>query len=157
MGADEESGDRLPPLLDGQDEAENVSVHPLGYEVQEKVTNPPSRITEARLLGMMERAGKDLEDEELSEAMGDKGLGTPATRAEIIEGLISRGYVQRIRGGLKPTAKGIRLIDFLHRIDSAGLTSAELTGEWEKHLNEVEHGQMRRADFMEGISGFTTW
>jgi DNA topoisomerase-3 len=155
MGADEEAGDRLPPLIEGQDQSDGVSVAALGYEIQEKVTNPPSRITEARLLGMMERAGKELEDEELSEAMGEKGLGTPATRAEIIEGLISRGYVQRIRGGLKPTAKGIRLIDFLHRIDSAGLTSAELTGEWEKHLNEVEKGQMLRSDFMHGISGFT--
>ena len=154
-GADENSKDKLPPLVPGQDKAEGVSVEGKEYSLEEAVTKPPSRITEGRLLGMMERAGKVIEDEELSEAMGEKGLGTPATRADTIENLISKGYVQRLRGSLKPTSKGVRLIDFLHRINSAGLTSAELTGEWEKHLNEVEHGQMIRAEFMEGISQFT--
>ena len=82
-------------------------------------------------------------------------LGTPATRADTIENLISKQYVQRLRGALKPTSKGVRLIDFLHRIDTAGLASAQLTGEWEMHLAEVEHGKMARSNFMEGISEFT--
>ncbi|GMV64742.1 MAG: hypothetical protein AMXMBFR75_05470 [Candidatus Hinthialibacteria bacterium] len=154
-GSDENGEERLPPLVPGSDAVEGVTVQPLEYSLKEDVTRPPGRITEGRLLGMMERAGKDLEDEELSEAMKDKGLGTPATRADIIENLISKGYVQRLREGIKPTTKGIRLIDFLHRIDSTGLASAELTGEWEKHLREVEHGKMERSAFMEGISEFT--
>jgi len=154
-GADENGEERLPPLVPGQDKSDNIGVEGKQYSLEESVTRPPTRITEGRLLGMMERAGKNIEDEELSTALAEKGLGTPATRADIIENLISRGYVQRLRSALKPSAKGVRLIDFLHRIDSAGLASAELTGEWEKHLVEVEHGQMRRADFMEGISQFT--
>jgi len=154
-GSDENGEEKLPPLVAGQDQARDVVVNPLDFALNGDVTRPPGRITEGRLLGMMERAGKELEDEELSEAMKDKGLGTPATRADIIENLISKGYIIRLREGLKPLSKGIRLIDFLHRIDSAGLTSAELTGEWEKHLYEVEHGAMARADFMKGISSFT--
>jgi DNA topoisomerase-3 len=154
-GSEENGEERLPPLAPGLDQSEGVPVSAIEYKMDEEVSRPPARITEGRLLGMMERAGKDLEDEELSEAMADKGLGTPATRAETIENLIIKGYVQRLREGLKPTAKGIRLIDFLHRIDSSGLASAELTGEWEKHLREVEHGSMERSRFMEGITGFT--
>jgi DNA topoisomerase-3 len=154
-GSDENGEERLPPLVSGQDQASDVPVKPLDYTLDEEVTRPPGRITEGRLLGMMERAGKDLEDENLSEAMKDKGLGTPATRADIIENLISKEYILRLREGLKPTSKGIRLIDFLHRIDSAGLASAELTGEWEKHLREVEHEKMARTAFMKGISEFT--
>ena len=154
-GSDENGEEKLPPLIPGQDQAREVLVKALEYSLNEDVTRPPGRITEGRLLGMMERAGKELEDEELSEAMKDKGLGTPATRADVIENLISKGYIVRLREGLKPVSKGIRLIDFLHRIDSAGLTSAELTGEWEKHLYEVEHGQMKRSDFMKGISAYT--
>ncbi|MCG3196835.1 MAG: topoisomerase C-terminal repeat-containing protein [Candidatus Omnitrophica bacterium] len=155
IGTEDGAEERLPPLVPGRDQSEGVSVTPLDFKLEEDVTRPPARITEGRLLGMMERAGKELEDEELSEIMADKGLGTPATRADTIENLISKGYVRRLREGLKPTAKGIRLIDFLHRIDTSGLASAELTGEWEKHLREVEHGAMRRASFMEGISDFT--
>ncbi len=154
-GSDENGEEKLPPLIPGQDQARDVPVRALDYTLNEDVTRPPGRITEGRLLGMMERAGKELEDEELSEAMKDKGLGTPATRADVIENLISKGYIVRLREGLKPVSKGIRLIDFLHRIDSSGLASAELTGEWEKHLYEVEHGQMGRADFMKGITAYT--
>jgi DNA topoisomerase-3 len=154
-GSEENGEERLPPLVPGQDQADGVPVQALEFVLDEEVTRPPGRITEGRLLGMMERAGKELEDEELSEAMAEKGLGTPATRADTIENLIAKAYVQRLREGLKPTAKGIRLIDFLHRIDSAGLASAELTGEWEKHLREVEHGAMARTAFMLGITDFT--
>lgn len=155
-GSEENQDAQLPPLVPGADAAENVGVQSEGFELEEKRTRPPGRITEGRLLGLMERAGKDVEDEELSAALAEKGLGTPATRADTIENLIQKEYVQRLRGALKPTAKGVRLIDFLHRIDSSGLASAELTGEWEKHLAEVEHGQMARRDFMKGISDFTS-
>ncbi len=154
-GSEENTDAQLPPLVPGEDKADGVGVKGESFELEEKRSRPPGRITEGRLLGMMERAGKDIDDEELSEALAEKGLGTPATRADTIENLISKQYAQRLRGALKPTAKGVRLIDFLHRIDSAGLASAELTGEWEKHLTEVEHGQMPRTDFMKGISEFT--
>lgn len=155
MGSEENPEERLPPLVAGQDKADGVGVRALELSLEESVTRPPGRISEDRLLGMMERAGKELEDEELSEAMAEKGLGTPATRADTIENLISKGYVQRLREGLKPTAKGIRLIDFLHRIHSSGLTSAEMTGGWEKNLRDVEHGQMERSQFMHDIASFT--
>jgi len=163
MGAEEEAEEQLPPLVSSAEandptatvKHEGVPVQTADAQLEESVSKPPGRITEGRLLGMMERAGKDFEDEELAEALEGRGLGTPATRADTIENLISKQYIQRTRNGLKPAAKGIRLIDFLHRIDSGGLASAELSGEWEKHLAEVEKGEMKRSQFMEGIATFT--
>ena len=118
-------------------------------------TKPPPRITEARLLSLMENAGKDLEDEDFAAAMHERGLGTPATRAEIIENLIAKGYAVRLGRAIRPTAKGIRLIDILRRVHIDRLTSAELTGEMEHHLNQVEHGQRQAADFMAEIEAYT--
>lgn len=87
--------------------------------------------------------------------MHERGLGTPATRAEIIENLIAKGYVVRIGRVLRPTAKGIRLIDILKRVHIDGLASAELTGEMEYHLTQVEHGQRPVADFMQEMEAYT--
>ncbi|RPH53984.1 RecQ family ATP-dependent DNA helicase, partial [bacterium] len=103
---------------------------------------------------LMENAGKDLEDEDFAAAMHERGLGTPATRAEIIENLIAKGYAVRLGRAIRPTAKGIRLIDILRRVHIDRLTSAELTGEMEFHLNQVEHGQRPAADFMAEIEAY---
>jgi DNA topoisomerase-3 len=85
----------LPPLLPGQSEAAGVGVATTNVEAVAEQTKPPPRITEARLLSLMENAGKDLEDEDFAAAMHERGLGTPATRAEIIENLIAKGYAVR--------------------------------------------------------------
>jgi DNA topoisomerase-3 len=145
----------LPPLRPGASEASGVAVRAQAAELLAEQTRPLPRITEARLLSLMENAGKDLEDEELAAAMHERGLGTPATRAEIIENLIAKGYVVRIGRVLRPTAKGIRLIDILKRVHIDGLASAELTGEMEHHLNQVEHGQRDAADFMREMESYT--
>lgn len=138
----------LPPLVQGSDSAEGVEVQVASIEAQREETKPPPAITEARLLTLMENAGKYIEDEDLAAALHEKGLGTPATRADIIENLKSRDYIDR---NLRPTVKGMRLIDLLHRIKSSRITSAELTGELEMHLNEVEHGRREPKAFMDEI------
>jgi DNA topoisomerase-3 len=157
-GATADAGDDvavLPPLRPGAAEASGVAVANQGIELIAEQTKPPPRITEARLLSLMENAGQDLEDEDLAAAMHERGLGTPATRAEIIENLIAKGYVVRLGRALRPTAKGIRLIDILKRIHIDRLTSAELTGEMELHLNQVEQGERAASDFMQEIEDYT--
>ena len=121
-------------------------------EVLEKQTKPPGRYTEASLLGAMETAGKSIDDEELREAMKEAGLGTPATRAETIERLLKVGYILRDGKALVSTTKGKRTIELL---GTHPLTSAELTGSWEKRLSEIEHGQGDRKAFMADIDSFT--
>jgi DNA topoisomerase-3 len=153
--ADEGEGEDkgLPPLVPGQTAPENVPVRNEEALLEEDATKPPPRITEARLLSLMENAGKQIDDEDLAAHLSDKGLGTPATRADTIETLKSREYVDR---GLRPTAKGIRLIDLLHRIEIQRLTSPEMTGELEKHLNEVEEGNRTPDAFMGEINEYAT-
>ncbi len=146
-----EAAERLPPLIDGQDVASGVSVLAASSEVEADETKPPPRISEARLLSLMENAGRYVEDDEAAEAMRDSGIGTPATRADIIENLITKGYVARLGRGLKPSVKGIRLIDILRRIKAERLASPTLTGEIEAHLARVEKGGSTRDSFMEGI------
>jgi DNA topoisomerase III len=124
-----------------------------GAEVLEKQTKPPARYSEASLLRDMETAGKQIEDEELRQAMKDAGLGTPATRAETIEKLLRVGYIERLGRSLRATAKGRQAIGLLH--DHA-LTSAELTGQWEQRLSAIERGQEPRDRFMADIRRFTT-
>ncbi|MDQ3777966.1 MAG: DNA topoisomerase, partial [Actinomycetota bacterium] len=123
----------------------------VGAESEARETKPPPRYTEATLLSAMETAGKLVDDEELREAMKERGLGTPATRAEIIETLIRREYVERAGKDLQPTPKGLSVISML---EEHPITSAELTGDWEKRLSDIEHGKGARAEFMEGIAGF---
>ena len=124
-------------------------------EVEANVTKPPARYSEATLLGAMEGAGKLIDDEELREAMHDKGLGTPATRATIIEGLLWEKYIHRNGRELQPTAKAFSLITLLRGLEIPQLCSPELTGEWEFKLNLMARGKMRRDDFMGEIADAT--
>lgn len=124
-------------------------------EVHEAQTRPPARFTEATLLSAMEGAGKLVEDEELREAMSQRGLGTPATRAAIIEGLLGDGYVLRDGRDLSATSKGMALIHLLRHMGVAVLTSPELTGEWEHKLKQMEAGAFKRPAFMDEIRAFT--
>ena len=123
--------------------------------LKDEMTKPPTRITEARLLSLMENAGKQVEDEEFSNAIEETGLGTPATRAEIIEALLTRGYIERADRALKATTKGIILIDLLKRIGCRRLASPELTGRMEYNLNQVEHGTYKRQAYMSDIVDYT--
>jgi len=125
-------------------------------EVKENVTKPPARYNEATLLSAMEGAGKLVDDEELREAMAERGLGTPATRAQTIEGLIFEGYLIRQGRDLIVTAKGISLITLLRNLKAETLTKPELTGEWEHKLRLMERGQLQRPVFMNEIRNLTT-
>jgi len=119
------------------------------------VTRPPPRFNEATLLSAMEGAGKQIEDEELREAMREKGLGTPATRAQIIEGLILERYIYRDGRELVPTAKAFSLMTLLSGLGIPELVSPELTAEWEYQLAEMEHGRLSRTQFMREIVEMT--
>ena len=119
------------------------------------VTRPPPRFNEATLLSAMEGAGKQIEDEELREAMREKGLGTPATRAQIIEGLILERYIYRDGRELVPTAKAFSLMTLLSGLGIPELVSPELTAEWEYQLAEMEHGRLSRTQFMREIVKMT--
>ena len=119
---------------------------------QANQTKPPPRYTEATLLSAMEGAGKLVEDDELRAAMEAKGLGTPATRAAIIEGLIREEYVNRDGRELVPTPKAFSLLFALHMLHIVELASPELTGEWEHKLKLIEAGQLTREEFMKQIS-----
>ena len=142
----EEESAELPPLEQGQ------KVRCAEAEVEAKETKPPPRYTEATLLSAMETAGKLVDDEELREAMKERGLGTPATRAETIETLIRREYIERAGKDLQPTPKGLQVITML---EEHPLTSPELTGDWEKRLTDIEHGRDEREAFIKDIAGFT--
>jgi len=124
-------------------------------DVVKLVTRPPPRFNEATLLSAMEGAGKQLEDEELREAMREKGLGTPATRAQIIEGLIFERYIYRDGRELVPTAKAFSLMTLLSGLSIPELVSPELTAEWEYKLAEMEHGRLKRESFMREIVEMT--
>ncbi len=125
-------------------------------EVKECVTKPPARFSEATLLSAMEGAGKLVDDEELREAMSERGLGTPATRAQVIEGLIFEGYLLRQGKELFVTQKGISLITLLRNLHAETLTKPELTGEWEFKLKQMERGKLSRTAFMDEIRQLTT-
>ena len=109
----------LRALIDGESNASGIAVRTDSAESEAQETRPPARVTEARLLSLMENAGKLVEDEDHAAAIDEKGIGTPATRADVIENLIAKGYVVRLAKALRPSVKGIRLIDTLHRIDIA--------------------------------------
>jgi DNA topoisomerase-3 len=144
---DDSGGDQLLPRLEEGEDVETVSVDSLAKE-----TKPPRRFTEASLLAAMETAGKHIEDETLREAMKDSGIGTPATRAAIIERLISVAYIERDGRALHATEKGINVIRLL---GPHPLTSPELTGEWEHRLGLIERGEDSRGRFMDDIERFT--
>ena len=118
-------------------------------------TRPPARYSEATLLGAMEGAGKLVDDDELREAMQEKGLGTPATRAAIIEGLLNEKYMLREGRELIPTAKAFQLMTLLRGLQVEELSKPELTGEWEYKLAQMEQGRLSRATFMAEIAAMT--
>jgi DNA topoisomerase III len=134
--------------------APGESAQTRNVEITENQTKPPARFSEGTLLTAMEGAGKLVDDEELREAMSQRGLGTPATRAQIIEGLLLDGYITRQGRELFVTQKGLSLINLLHGIGIQALTSPEMTGEWEFKLKQMEHGAMPRPEFMDGIRRF---
>src|SRR3712207_2225638 len=136
---------RLPKLEQGED----VTVREVASEAKE--TKPPRRYSDASLLGAMETAGKLVDDEVMREAMKDSGIGTPATRAAIIERLISVGYVERDGRALVCTEKGLNVIRLL---GEHALTSPSLTGDWEHRLGRIEHGEESRERFMGDIASF---
>ena len=149
----EEKENSFLPLKKGQDKVEGVEVKHEGSKIEDCMSRAPSRMNEAGLLSVMENAGRVVEDEELSSALQKaEGLGTAATRADIIENLKYKEYVD---SDLRPTPKGIRLIDVLHKIDSASLTSPELTAKLELHLSEVEEGKRTESSFMNEIKTIT--
>ena len=145
---DDTGGDQLLPRLDKGEAVQTLSVESLAKETQ-----PPRRFTEASLLAAMETAGKDIEDADLREAMKESGIGTPATRAAIIERLLSVGYIEREGRALHATEKGVQVIRLL---GEHPLTSPELTGSWEHRLGLIEQGQDSRPAFMADIVKFTT-
>jgi DNA topoisomerase III len=145
---DEESDDQQLPRLEADEQVRTVEI-----ESTRKETKPPRRYSDASLLGAMETAGKLVDDDELREAMKDSGIGTPATRAAIIERLITVGYLERDGRALVATEKGLNVIRLL---GEHPLTSPGLTGSWEQRLGKIEHGEDSRAQFMADIAGFAT-
>src|SRR5256886_560611 len=146
--SDDDSAASLVPITP------NEPAKVLDIEVKQDETKPPARFNEATLLSAMEGAGKLVDDEELREAMREKGLGTPATRAAMIAGLINDGYVNRQGRELIATAKGLALITLLRGIGVTELCSPEMTGEWESKLKRMEKGAMKRKEFMAHIRSF---
>ena len=146
---DGDKGQNLVPVKPGE-KVKAETVDPKGLK-----TRPPARYSEATLLGAMEGAGKTVEDDELREAMQEKGLGTPATRSSIIEGLIAEKYMLREGRELIPTAKAFQLMTLLRGLDVEELSKAELTGEWEYKLAQMEHGKLSRETFMAEIAAMT--
>ncbi|HEX8105229.1 MAG TPA: DNA topoisomerase 3 [Solirubrobacteraceae bacterium] len=136
---------QLPKLARG----ETADVREVASAAKE--TKPPRRYTDASLLGAMETAGKLVDDDEAREAMKESGIGTPATRAAIIERLISVGYIERDGRALVATEKGLQVIRLL---GDHALTSPGLTGDWERRLARIEHGEEERSAFMGDIAGF---
>ncbi len=134
---------------------QNERVQTSAVEVKQNVTKPPPRYTEATLLSAMEGAGKLVEDDELREAMREKGLGTPATRASIIEGLVVQQYIHRHGRELQPTAKAFSLMELLNGLGVQELTKPELTGDWEFQLRQIQRRQKGREEFMAGIAEIT--
>ena len=144
-----DKGQNLVPVQPGE------TVRNLQADAKGLKTKPPARYTEATLLGAMEGAGKLVEDDDLREAMQEKGLGTPATRSSIIEGLIAEKYMLRDGRELVPTAKAFQLMTLLRGLAVEELSRPELTGEWEHKLSLMERGQLSREAFMRDIAAMT--
>jgi DNA topoisomerase-3 len=150
---------RRPGVAAGKDELVPVTAGESAkvdhIEVLAEETKPPARMTESTLLSAMEGAGKLIDDEALREAMAERGLGTPATRAATIEGLIAQKYLAREGRELFVTGSGMRLIQLVREMDIEGLYSPMLTGDWEYKLRQMEHGQLQRDAFMKEIISYT--
>ncbi len=150
---------RRPGVAANKDELVGISPNENALakhvEVKADTTKPPARFNEATLLSAMEGAGKLLDDEALAEAMSDRGLGTPATRAAIIEGLIAQKYLARDARDLHVTPNGMALIRLVSEMNIEGLSSPSLTGDWEYKLRQMEQGHLRRDQFMHEIESYT--
>lgn len=150
---------RRPGVASGKDElipvtsGETAAVESI--EMKHEETKPPARFTESTLLSAMEGAGKLIDDEALREAMAERGLGTPATRAATIEGLIAQKYLARDGRDLHVTGSGMRLIQLVREMDIQGLYSPMLTGDWEYKLRRMEQGELERGTFMQEIISYT--
>jgi DNA topoisomerase-3 len=140
------------PALTPED---NAQAKTISAELHTESTKPPPRYTEATLLSAMEGAGKLVDDENMAEAMKERGLGTPATRADIIDGLINQKYLERNQRELVPTTKAESLIQFLGAVQADALTKPDMTGEWEFKLRQMEHGKFPRNAFMSEIVDVT--
>jgi DNA topoisomerase-3 len=150
---DDDSADsKALPALSAEDKAKARTVD---VQLHAESTKPPPRYTEATLLSAMEGAGKLVDDEDMAEAMKERGLGTPATRADTIDGLINQKYIDRPQRELVPTAKAEQLIQFLGAVKAEELTKPDLTGNWEYKLRQMEHGKFTRAEFMAEITATT--
>jgi DNA topoisomerase III len=136
------------PALTPADQAKALTT---SVELHAEQTKPPPRYTEATLLSAMEGAGKLVDSEELAEAMKERGLGTPATRADTIDGLINQKYLERAQRELVPTPKAEQLLEFLAAVKADALTTPDMTGEWEYKLRQMEHGRFDRDRFMAEI------
>jgi DNA topoisomerase-3 len=147
-----EEADLLPRLTDAEGVPPRAAV--VQITLSEEATKPPAHYTEATLLFAMETAGKLVEDEELAEAMREKGLGTPATRAQIIDTLINAQYMERVERFLRSTAKADALMELLAAMGIDALRNPTMTGEWEHKLRQIEQGKFQRAKFMEEIGAF---
>jgi DNA topoisomerase-3 len=145
-GEEDDDVDQQLPRLEKDEQVQTREIDSVRKE-----TKPPRRYSDASLLGAMETAGKLVDDDELREAMKDSGIGTPATRAAIIERLIAVGYVERDGRALVASEKGLNVIRLLNE---HALTSPELTGSWEHRLGKIERGEDSRKDFMSDIAGF---
>ena len=143
---DDEGRDQQLPKLELDETVQTRDV-----SAAEKETQPPRRYSDASLLGAMETAGRLVDDDEMREAMKESGIGTPATRASIIERLIDVGYVERDARSLVATEKGLNVIRLL---DGHPLTSPQMTGDWERRLGRIERGEEPRKRFMADIKGF---
>lgn len=148
-GRDVEKAETLVPIQEGEEVCVSQAV------IEEKATKAPPRYTEATLLSAMEGAGKLVGEGELREAMAGKGLGTPATRAAIIEGLLLQNYLVRDGRDLKPTFKARQLFVLLKGLGVSELSEPELTGEWEYKLAQIEQGKLTRETFMKDIRHMT--
>jgi len=148
-GKSSQADDELVPVQ------KNESVQNETVELVPLKTRPPARYSEATLLSAMESAGKWVDDDEMREAMAEKGLGTPATRAAIIEGLLAEKYIVREARELIPTAKAFQLMTLLRGLDIAELTQPDLTGTWEHKLALIEEGKLDRNTFMQEIAQMT--
>ena len=144
---------QIPAIIPADGAPPTASIDDIS--LTEDTTKPPPRYNEATLLSAMEHAGRLVDDEELAEAMKENGLGTPATRAQIIEHLIGERYLEREKRDLLPTAKAENLIEFLSAVKIEALTSPAMTGDWEHRLKLIENGNLTRESFMEGIREMT--
>jgi DNA topoisomerase III len=145
---DEGTDSKALPALSAED---NAQAKTASADLHDETTKPPPRYTEATLLSAMEGAGKLVDDESMAEAMKERGLGTPATRADTVEGLINQKYLERNQRELVPTMKAELLLQFLSAVHADALTKPDMTGEWEYKLRQMEHGKFKRDAFMSEI------